>query len=94
MRRNPLRRKAANEEEGINNIVLTEEDGEGEEGNEDNHSREISNLVFIEQKERVITFKAYFSDGSFKLMTNKQLRRTHPLVLLDFYETNIEVAFN
>jgi hypothetical protein len=95
MRRKALRRNVDNEDDPNNNkIVLTEIEGEEEDDDEGNCSREISNLVFIDKKERVITFKAYFSDGSFKLMTNKELRRTHPLQLLDFYEHNIEVSFN
>lgn len=73
---------------------MTEIDASDEVEDEGDCSKEISNLVFIEKKEGVITFKAYFTDGSFRLVTNKEMRRTNPLQLLDFYERNIEVAFD
>lgn len=55
----------------------------GEEGNE--VKKEVKSLFFIEQKDKHLLFRVDFKDGSFRRMTNWQLKEEYPLSLIDFY---------
>lgn len=55
--------------------------------------KEISDLMFIEKRSNTLKFKVYFKDGSIAFLTNKQIRKLNPDILLDFYEQNILVSF-
>jgi hypothetical protein len=73
--------------------LMIDESVEEEEEIESSELRTITDLVFIEKKENYLKFKAYFNDGSFKFLTNQQVRKLNPNILLDFYEKYIVVSF-
>lgn len=69
-------------------------DQEEEEGRmEQLIGKQISNLVFMEERDGALWFRVTFLDGEVGIHSNRQLRQTHPSVMLDFYESNLMISF-
>jgi len=50
-------------------------------------------MDFLQKKNDKFQFKVTFQDGTFRLMTNEQLKQHYVYELLAFYEKHIDVTF-
>lgn len=48
-------------------------------------SSPIHNIIFMEQKGKLLLFKVWHEDGTTSVRSNLDLRQTHKDLLLDFY---------
>lgn len=81
--------KQTNRKQEINNF----NEGEQVHTLEGLDPNEIRHVQFVDKRGGNLLFRVEFSNGQVYQLTNKQLRKLNPILLLDFYEKHVEVGF-